>query len=129
MLKGCHADNFCLRGNIPCGASQSQIPTDLLPMHLTPTQDCMRGFSFFRQISMSHQLLPTHKPLQEHYPSLTACPLSTYKFCMAEGKYEADIVPTITALVEKKTPNPMPCYCCYMNCNFSGGKLSSFSDI
>lgn len=84
---------------------------------LTPTRDCMPGFPFFRQIPMSHQLLPiyTHTS-SETLPMTYCCPLSTYMFCMAEGKYEADIVPTIKALVEKKnTTNPMPCYCYYMN--------------
>lgn len=87
-------DSFCLRGNMPCGVPQSQISRELYQCTLTPTQHCMPVFSFFRQISMSHQLLPTQKPLQKHYPSLTACPLSTYMCCMAEGKYEADIIPT-----------------------------------
>lgn len=38
----------------------------------------------------------------ESLPMTYCCPLSTYMLCMAEGKYEADIVPTIKALVEKK---------------------------
>lgn len=118
--------------------SHRSAPAALSPQNsyqctLTPTQDCMPGLSFFRQISMSHQLLPTHKPLQKHYPLLTACniccPLSTYMFYMVEGKYEADIVPMIKALVGKKKSNPMPCYCFDMNCILMGKNCQFFSDI
>lgn len=52
---------------------------------------------------MSHQLLPTHKLLQKHY-----CLPTVYLHLLAEGKYEADIVLTIKALVEKKNQIQCP---------------------
>lgn len=99
--KGLHADSFCLRGNIPCGASQSQISTELLPMH-PHTHTGLHARIFLLQTNFNVSSIVTNTQTSSETLPIIYCLPTVYIHVLAEGKYEADIAPTIKALVGKK---------------------------
>lgn len=124
VLKGCHADSFCLRGNIPCGASQSQISTELLPMH-PHTHTGLQTRIFLLQTNFNVSSIVTNTQT-----SIPYCLPTVYLHVLHGRRKVWSWYNSYNKSISGKNPKSNALLLLWHELQlYGGGKLCSFSDI